>query len=129
MNDFGSWITRCYGNESSLARWAGPPNDTVIITLPDQDQTKAIDRLVLLEDQSQGAQVMNYTVYMQAPDSGWKTTWIQAGRGQSVGNKRIHYLSTGPVFAAAIKVEVDGKIPGVTSAVAWRGVEVHEPCQ
>jgi alpha-L-fucosidase len=124
--ELGAWINKCYGPDAP-ANHSGPATGgSVTLAVPDNT---VIDRVVLREDQSAGAQVASFTVEI-LPLGGYRQRWMPAGEGTAIGNKRILFLPTGPMPVAGIRVNVAATLPGAVdpSGVIWRDVAAHEPC-
>jgi alpha-L-fucosidase len=106
----GDWVRRCYGTPAASV--APPPGNVVTLALPGGGV--AVDRVVVMEDQSAGAQVLAYSVSVQVTGG----AWLPAGEGQAIGHKRIHIFPTPAQMALAVRVNVTAT--RVAQPVAWR---------
>lgn len=126
LQQLGEWITKCYGPDAAANSTGSATGASLTLTVP---EGAVIDRIVLREDQSAGAQVASFIVEVM-PEGGWRRQWLPAGQGTAIGNKRIHFLPTGAIPLAEIRVNVTSTLPGAVqpSGVIWRDFAVHEPC-
>jgi hypothetical protein len=62
------------------------------------------------------------------PPGGYHSETIDAGSGLAVGNKRFHFLSTGPIpTGGTLLVNATATIPGA-AGVVWKSVAAYAPC-
>ena len=108
----GDWVRRCYGR--AAASVAPPPGSVVTLELPGSGV--AIDRVVAMEDQSAGEQVLAYSVSVRVPGGGW----LPAGEGSAIGHKRIHFFPAPVPLATAVRLNVTAARGA--SPVAWRAL-------
>lgn len=120
--ELGSFIQSCYGN--SITRQVTNTTTETGVLLTFQHPT-SIDRIVLMEDQTDGQVIREYEVYARVIDSEemngtLDVPWSLVSRGTSVGHKRID------LFEMAITV--DKLIVNATKFVdvpRWRSVTAH----
>jgi len=127
LAQFGAWVKRCYGPGTAAAS-AGPSvGPSVTLELP---TGTVIDRIIVQEDQSAGEQVASFSVEV-SPPGGYKTEWIAAGSGESIGHKRIFFLPSGPIAATAVRITVTSTLDGAPAPaqVRWAAAEARSPCQ
>ena len=123
LQQLGDWIRRCY-SPSAYAVNASGEKATLTLNFA---QPTVIDRVILQEDQGQGARVLAYEIEV-LPPSGYAVQWIAGGGGQAVGNKRIHFLSNGPIPLLSLRVTATKMAPGF-STIAWKNVAALAPCE
>jgi len=124
LHEFGDWIRRCYGIGAAIGRTSG--QGRVMRINFENGKFPIIDKLVLQENQSGGQQVLAYEVWV-LPHGGYDPSFVNAGSGSSVGNKRIHVLSTGPVPVQSIYVNATALVEGFEN-VLWENVAAYAPC-
>ena len=120
--ELGDWIRRCFGPAAYLSNKTGT---SVSIEL-DFPTPVLVDRVILQEDQSQGARVLAYDIQLHPP-GGYTRQLISGGAGQAVGNKRIHFFPNGPIPLLSLIVTATQIAPGFTD-VAWKNVAALGPC-
>jgi len=81
--ELGSYIKNCYGSRISPAKTAFDSNGRVYLTF---EEVVLIDRVVLMEDQSDGQVVRSYTVHGRMSRA---EEWRVLSKGTSVGHKKI----------------------------------------
>jgi len=118
----GDFISSCYskpiGHNTRLVT-----NDTGIYSMA-FDYPTSIDRIVLMEDQTNGQVIRSYQVYAKIVDAqeanGTLTVpWSLVSNGTSVGHKKID------LFETAITVTEVIVNSTYVDAPAWRSVSVH----
>ena len=95
----GNWIRSCYG--SPLAAGQLVPGETTVL-VPLAEGASAVDRVMLVEDQTQGQRIYSYAVEALLADS---QEWVPFSQGVSIGAKRID-VAAAPVVVAAMRVRV-----------------------
>lgn len=110
----GDFIQTCYNN---------PINHTV--TTPEGssgvysfkfDTATSMDRIVLMEDQTNGQVIRTYSVFAKIGDS---KTWTLVSKGTSVGHKKID------IFTAAVSVTEVMVNSTYVDVPKWRAVSAH----
>ena len=108
---FGAWHVACYGSPGASYE----PQPGAVIEL-DVSALASVDRVVAMEDQSGGEQVLAYSVEVQAAGG----AWLPAETGQAIGHKRIHRLAAPVAGAQRVRLNVTATIGGVDpSSVKW----------
>ena len=108
---FGAWHVSCYGSPG--ASTAPPPGAVVVL---DVSALASVDRVVAMEDQSAGEQVLAYSVEVQGAGG----AWLPAEAGQAIGHKRIHRLAAAVAQPRRVRLNVTATIGGVDpAAVKW----------
>ena len=105
----GTWIARCYG--APAAAYTPPRGLVLQLALP---PGTAVDRVVAMEDQRTGEQVLAYRVEVQAGGG----AWLPAGTGSAIGHKRIHAFPAA-ANATAVRLTVTETRTG-DAGVRWR---------
>ena len=111
FTQLGAWARSCYGRPAASV--APPPSLVVDLALP---PATLLDRLVLMEDQSAGEQVLAFEVSARVAASG---SWAPVGAGSAIGHKRIFKLDWA---VAADLVRVNVTQTRANAPVLWRSV-------
>ena len=112
FTQLGAWVRACYGRPAAAT--TPPPGLVVELALP---PATLLDRLVLMEDQTAGEQVLAFDVSVRLAASG---AWTPVGAGSAIGHKRIFKLDWA---AAADRVRVNvTKTRSADAPVRWRSV-------
>jgi len=111
FTQLGAWVRLCYGRPAASV--APPPSLVVELALP---PATLLDRLVLMEDQAAGEQVLAFEVSVRLAASG---AWAPVGAGSAMGHKRILRLDWA---AAADLVRVNVTRTRSGAPVRWSSV-------
>lgn len=109
---FGKWVQSCYGNPPAIV--AKPPNGPSVV-LPIPSSLGAIDRVVAMEDQSAGEQVLAYTLEVQNSAGQWSVV----GQGQAIGHKRIHLLGKSIYKVKALRLNATAMADVDPAGIKW----------
>lgn len=113
----GDFIRACYGAPVTPA--AAAQNETGVYALA-FDQPTPIDRVVLMEDQTDGQVIRSFEVYAQIADGEPAgSSWTRVVAGSSVGHKRIALLD-GVVTVTSVMVNTT-----YVDVPKWRSVTAH----
>lgn len=118
----GDFISSCYGSPINAAHMQNSSVDGTY-TLKFKYPT-SIDRIVLMEDQTNGQVIRTYQVFARIIDDGvtdgtLDVPWTKVSNGTSIGHKKID------IFAKAVTV-LEVKINTTfVDTPAWRSVSVH----
>ena len=119
----GDFIKSCYGSPVNTNNTQGTANDDGTYTLKFGYAT-SIDRIMLMEDQTNGQVIRSYQVWAKVIDDGVSdgtldVPWTQVSNGTSVGHKKID------LFAEAITVTEVMVSTTFVDTPKWRSVSVH----
>lgn len=121
--ELGSFIHACYDNPvAQLVSSSSGSGTQVSLTL---DYPTSIDRVVMMEDQTNGQVIRAYDVYAKVVDAEERdgtleVPWTLVSRGSSIGHKRID------LFDGAITVtDVLVKATKYADTPIWRSVAVY----
>lgn len=133
LQGLGDYVRKCFSPSAAVGSTSGPGSSITLqlAPLPQNGTVGAaypiVDKLVLQEQLNvTGQAVLSYSVSIDT-GTGYKAVYMDAGAGQAVGAKRIHFLTTGPLPARSIIVNVTSTVPGSTG-VLWRNVAAYSPC-
>lgn len=121
----GDFVRACYGPGSAVGGTAANTTTTGVSVALAFEVPTAVDRVVIMEDQTQGQVIRAYEVWARVVDAGGANGTLNVplklvSRGSSVGHKRID------LFAAPILVtEVVVNATKFVDTPAWRSVTVH----
>ncbi|KUJ24663.1 glycoside hydrolase family 29 protein [Mollisia scopiformis] len=120
----GDFISSCYDSPVNAPHTQNSSSDDGGYTLT-FDYATSIDRIVLMEDQTNGQVIRSYSVFAKiidddgVSDGTLDVPWMQVANGTSIGHKRIE------IFDEAVTViEVRVNTTFVDTPV-WRSVSVH----
>lgn len=120
--ELGDFIRSCYSTSLTSAVTNTTTNTGVALAF---SYPTSIDRIVLMEDQTQGQVIRAYEVYAKIVDAEemdgtLDVPWTLVSNGSSVGHKRID------LFEKAITVtDVVVNATKFVDAPQWRSVSVH----
>lgn len=121
---FGAWQNSCYGKP--LASASIPAGSSFIefsLPLSPVSGTCATDRISMVEDQTLGQVVIDYTVEFQDKSGGWNAF----SEGTTIGSKRIDVISAA-VEATALRLTIvsafSGNLPVTISVFSPTGCVV-----
>ena len=117
---FGDWRRACYGagnkiNDTAAVRSlsAGPPQIGVPLAVDTPLQLEVSEgvgsggRVVIMEDQTKGQRIVNYTLEGRAGGLG---SWVSIVAAQSIGHKRIVVLPNSTEIFDAFRLTVRGVV-------------------
>ena len=104
---FGKWVSQCYGAPGASS--APPPGAVLELDL---SALASVDRIIAMEDQRGGEQVLAYALEVQGADG----AWLPAEAGQAIGHKRIHRLAAPVAKPRAVRLNVTATIGGLDPA-------------
>lgn len=108
--ELGDFIRSCYGESLTPNSWSSANGHYQMHF----GRPTVADRVVLMEDQSNGQVIRNYTVSGRGLDG----KWTVLSHGTSIGHKKIDMFS--PVTVTQIKVDAKG-----VDTPRWRSVSAH----
>lgn len=113
----GDFVKSCYGDAIEHKKVDGQAPGAYAMKF---DGPTPIDRIVLMEDQTQGQVIRSYNVYAKVIDSNntRKAPWTLVSKGTSVGHKKIDIFK--PVTVSAVMVNST-----YVDTPHWRSVNVH----
>lgn len=123
LSQFGSWRARCYGAAAAVATVTNVSATLVTLSVAGG---ALVDRVVMAEDLSAGQRVLAFDVSATVA-GGYAANVVPVGSGTAVGNKRIHWLSCGPMPVSSVTVNVTALRQPFTT-VAWASVSLFAPC-
>jgi len=119
----GDFIKSCYGSPVNTNNTQGTANHDGTYTLKFGYAT-SIDRIMLMEDQTNGQVIRSYQVWAKVIDDGVSdgtldVPWTQVLNGTSIGHKKID------LFAEAVTVTEVIVSTTFVDTPKWRSVSVH----
>ena len=123
----GGFIEQCYGQavgEDHASHEASDEDGSYSIVF---DEPQSIDRVVLMEDQTEGQVIRSYEVQgkVAGEAEGWNATapdadsWTLLSKGTSIGHKKID------LFDQVVKVSEVRVTTTFADTPKWRSVSVH----
>ncbi|OBT51622.1 hypothetical protein VE04_09355, partial [Pseudogymnoascus sp. 24MN13] len=116
--ELGNFIRSCYGKPAADPVHTTGENGTYSMMF---DSPTSIDRVVLMEDQTEGQVIRSYEVYAKIVDEQGQldVPWSLVSKGNSVGHKRID------LFKSAMNVTEVMVNSTYVDTPKWRSVSVH----
>lgn len=117
----GDFISSCYGSPVNAPATHNSSNDGTYTLI--FDYATAIDRIMLMEDQTNGQVIRSYQVFAKIIDDGvtdgtLDVPWTEVANGMSIGHKRIEIFE--PVTVTEVMVNTT-----FVDTPVWRSVSVY----
>lgn len=113
----GDFVKSCYGKPVAGVKGKAEPKGGYRLKF---NRPTSIDRIQLMEDQSNGQVIRSYQVNAKVVDkNGWKGKWTVVSQGKSVGHKKIDLFKS-PVEVTEVFINTT-----YVDEPKWRSVSVH----
>lgn len=116
--ELGTFISSCYGESADEDAEHDISDDGSVYSIS-FDSPTSIDRIVLMEDQTEGQVISSYKVEAKVVGGYSAEEWTEVSKGTSIGHKKID-LFDGVVEVSDVRVTTT-----FIDTPKWRSVSVH----
>lgn len=99
--ELGNWLTECYASPAARVTDVKVGAGSVVTLAMPEGRGRALDRIVLRENQTNGQLILGFTVEVKTAE-----TWSQVLSGESIGNRFIGLFRRPQPNATAVRVNL-----------------------